>query len=231
MSAYLKNKVYEANIMLPQRNLVTLTWGNVSGIDREKGVMVIKPSGVDYFQLKASDMVTVRLSDGTVVEGDKKPSSDTLTHLVLYRTFKNIGGIVHTHSRHATIWAQAGMDIPAVGTTHADAFHGPVPCTRSLTDTEITNNYEENTGAVIAETFQLRGIDPEAVSAALVYSHGPFTWGKDPLKAVENAVVLEEVAYMSLMEHLLKKDIKPVTQHLLDKHYERKHGPGAYYGQ
>ncbi|MDR1656539.1 MAG: L-ribulose-5-phosphate 4-epimerase [Deltaproteobacteria bacterium] len=227
----LKQAVYEANMALPHHGLVTLTWGNVSGTDSDRKLMVIKPSGVSYALMQPKDMVVVALDDGRVVEGDKKPSSDTATHLVLYRAFAKAGGIVHTHSRHATIWAQAGQDIPARGTTHADSFYGAIPCTRTMTDEEIRDNYEEQTGRVIIETFQSRNIDPGEVGAALVYSHGPFTWGKDPAKAVENAIVLEEVAYMALMGRLLQDNLPTMGQSLLDKHYLRKHGAGAYYGQ
>ncbi|MDR1486712.1 MAG: L-ribulose-5-phosphate 4-epimerase [Deltaproteobacteria bacterium] len=227
----LKQFVYEANMALPRHGLVTLTWGNVSGTDLERNLMVIKPSGVSYDLMRPKDMVAVALSDGRVVEGDKKPSSDAATHLALYRAFPKAGGIAHTHSRHATIWAQAGLDMPARGTTHADSFYGTVPCTRSMTDEEIGGDYEEQTGKVIIETFRKRDIDPAEVGAVLVCSHGPFTWGKDPAKAVENAVFLEEVAYMNLMGRLLSDNFPSIGRSLLDKHYLRKHGKDAYYGQ
>lgn len=227
----LKERVLAANLALPKSGLAILTWGNASGLDREKGLMVIKPSGVAYDEMRARDMVVVSLADGEVAEGDRKPSSDTATHLVLYRAFKKAGGIVHTHSTCATAWAQAGVDIPAEGTTHADYFHGPIPCAQGLSEEEIEKGYELATGEAIAKTFLARGIDPESVPAALVRSHGPFAWGKDPAKAVENAVVLEEVARMGLWSRILRSDIPPVGKALLDKHFLRKHGPGAYYGQ
>jgi L-ribulose-5-phosphate 4-epimerase len=227
----LKETVFEANMALPRHGLVTLTWGNVSGLDRELGLLVIKPSGVAYERMRPEDMVVVRLADGGVVEGDKKPSSDTATHLVLYRNFAGAGGIVHTHSRHATVWAQAGLDLPAQGTTHADSFYGAIPCTRRMSDDEIAGNYEEETGKLIVETFASRNTDAGKVGAVLVHSHGPFTWGSDPGKAVENAIVLEETAYMGLFGQLLRPGFSPMQQSLLDKHYLRKHGAGAYYGQ
>lgn len=228
----LKEKVFKANLDLPKHGLVTFTWGNVSGIDREKGLVVIKPSGVDYETMKADDMVVVDLESGKKVEGKLNPSTDTETHLVLYRACKDIGGIVHTHSRNAVGFAQAGMDIPALGTTGADYFYGPVPCTRPMTDDEIKGEYEKETGNVIVETFKKRGIEMKDVPAALVFSHGPFAWGKSPDNAVYNSVVLEEIAFMAFHALMLKHgDLAPMQQTLLDKHYLRKHGKNAYYGQ
>ena len=225
----LKEQVFEANLLLPKHGLITFTFGNVSGIDRAQGIVVIKPSGVPYDALTASDMVVVRLETGQVVEGALKPSSDTATHLELYRAFANIGGVVHTHSRWTTSFAQAGRGITALGTTHADYFHGEIPCTRKMTTAEIQGDYETETGRVILETFQ--GRDPDAVPAVLVYSHGPFVWGADPLAAVHNAVVLEEIAMMNFHTLLLNPATPPMQTELLDKHYLRKHGPKAYYGQ
>ena len=225
----LKEQVCQANLLLPKHGLVTFTWGNVSGIDREKGLVVIKPSGVSYDDMKAEDMVVVELETGKKVEGSLKPSSDTATHLELYKAFPNIGGIVHTHSRWATTFAQAGRSIMALGTTHGDYFYGEIPCTRKMTKAEIEGAYEKETGAVIIETFQ--GKDPNAMPAVLVYSHGPFAWGKDPMDAVHNAVVLEEVAFMNFHTMMLQPNIPPMQQELLDKHYLRKHGANAYYGQ
>ncbi|WP_435947176.1 L-ribulose-5-phosphate 4-epimerase [Dryocola sp. BD586] len=227
----LKRQVLEANLALPQHNLVTLTWGNVSAVDRERGVLVIKPSGVEYGIMTAGDMVVVSLATGEVVEGGKKPSSDTPTHRLLYQRFPHIGGIVHTHSRHATIWAQAGQSIPATGTTHADYFYGAIPCTRKMTDEEIAGDYEWQTGEVIVQTFAERGIDALQMPGVLVHSHGPFTWGKDPQEAVHNAIVLEEVAYMGIFCRQLAPEMAAMQQTLLDKHYLRKHGARAYYGQ
>ncbi|QPA32376.1 L-ribulose-5-phosphate 4-epimerase [Thermaerobacillus caldiproteolyticus] len=224
----LKQVVLEANLQLPKNRLVTFTWGNVSGIDREKGLVVIKPSGVEYDQLTRDDMVVVDL-EGNVVEGTLKPSSDTPTHLVLYKAFPYIGGIVHTHSSWATIWAQAGKGIPALGTTHADYFYGEIPCTRKLTESEIKGAYELETGKVIVETFSL--LDPMQIPGVLVNGHGPFAWGKDPDNAVHNAVVLEEVAKMAARTYNLNPDTQPIDQSLLDRHYLRKHGVNAYYGQ
>lgn len=226
----LKEIVYRANMDLPKYGLVTFTWGNVSGIDREKGLVVIKPSGVDYEKLSPSQMVVVSL-DGEKVEGDLKPSSDTATHLELYKAFENIGGIVHTHSSYATSWAQAGRAIPCYGTTHADYIYGSVPCVRNLTKEEIEEAYEENTGHLIVKEFQENQIDPVAVPAALCKNHGPFTWGKDAFEAVHNAVVLEEVAKMAYRTEIINKDVKPAPLELQDKHYYRKHGKNAYYGQ
>jgi L-ribulose-5-phosphate 4-epimerase len=227
----LKEQVLKANLDLPRYGLVTFTWGNVSAVDRAAGLMVIKPSGVEYDAMTADDMVVVRLADGAVVEGSKKPSSDTATHLALYRSFPGIGGIVHTHSRHATIWSQAGQDLPSWGTTHADYFYGPIPCTRLMTDAEIAGDYELDTGKVIVETFESRRIDPVAVPAVLVHSHGPFAWGEDAAMAVHNAVVLEEIAYMGIFSRQLMPQLPPMQQTLLDKHFLRKHGKNAYYGQ
>ena len=226
----LKKKVYEANMELPRRGLVTYTWGNVSGIDREKGLFVIKPSGVEYDELRPEDLVVMDLN-GRQVEGELNPSSDTKTHLVLYNAFPQLGGIVHTHSPYAVGWAQAGEDIPCFGTTHADYFYGPVPCARHLTQEELDEDYELNTGKIIVETFTERGIDPVAVPAVICFSHGPFTWGKDAAQAVYHAVVLEEVAKMGIYTRQVKGDAAPAPQRILDKHYLRKHGPGAYYGQ
>lgn len=227
----LKEQVLKANLDLPRYGLVTFTWGNVSAVDRAAGLMVIKPSGVEYDEMTAADMVVVRLADGAVVEGTKKPSSDTATHLALYRSFPAIGGIVHTHSRHATIWSQAGQDLPSWGTTHADYFYGPIPCTRLMTYAEIAGDYELDTGRVIVETFEARRIDPVAVPAVLVHSHGPFAWGEDATMAVHNAVVLEEIAYMGIFSRQLVPQLPPMQQTLLDKHFLRKHGKNAYYGQ
>ena len=224
----LKNEVLRANLLLPEHGLVTFTWGNVSGIDRESGFVVIKPSGVPYDGMTAEDMVVVDLA-GHVVEGQWKPSSDTPTHLELYKAFPKCGGIVHTHSRWATTFAQAGMAIPAMGTTQADYFYGPIPCTRPMTEAEISGEYEKETGKVIVETF--KDLDPVAVPGALVYSHGPFIWGTDALNAVHNAVVMEEVAFMNWHTIAINRDCCEMQQTLLDKHYLRKHGKNAYYGQ
>lgn len=226
----LKALVCKANLELPKYGLVTFTWGNVSGIDREKGLVVIKPSGVSYDGMTAEDMVVVDL-DGNVVEGKYKPSSDTPTHLALYKAFSALGGIVHTHSRWATSFAQAGMAVPAMGTTQGDYFYGDIPCTRKMTPAEITGEYELETGNVIIETFRERKIDPAEVPAVLVCSHGPFAWGKDPMDAVHNAVVLEEVSFMDLHALQLNPAAGRMQQELLDKHYLRKHGANAYYGQ
>lgn len=225
----LKEKVLEANLLLTKYDLVTFTWGNVSEIDRDKGIIAIKPSGVEYDVMKADDIVIVDL-DGNVIEGTLNPSSDTATHIELYKAFGSIGGIVHTHSRNATVWAQAGLDIPALGTTHADYFYGDIPCTRQLTPTEIDTEYEKNTGLVIIEEFGRRDIDPKAVPSAIISGHAPFSWGNDAYDAVHNAVVLEEVAAMALATRSLNSGIK-VQQELSDKHYNRKHGKNAYYGQ
>ena len=226
----LKQTVLEANLLLPKHGLVTFTWGNVSGIDREAGLVVIKPSGVEYDGMCAEDMVVVDM-DGKRVEGKWKPSSDTDTHLALYKAFPTLGGVVHTHSRWATSFAQAGRGIPAYGTTQGDYFYGEIPCTRKMTPAEIAGEYELETGSVIIDTFRSRKIDPDQVPAVLVNSHGPFAWGTDPMNAVHNAVVLEEVAFMAFHALALTPGLPPMQQELLDKHYLRKHGPGAYYGQ
>ncbi len=225
----LKEKVWKTNMMLPKYGLVTFTWGNVSGIDRENGLVVIKPSGVEYDDMTAEDMVVVSLDSGEVVEGKRKPSSDTPTHLALYKAFPNIGGIVHTHSRWATSWAQAGRSIPAYGTTHGDYFYGEIPCTRKMTSDEIAGSYELETGNVIVETLKEKSADD--MPAVLVHSHGPFAWGKDPADAVHNAVVLEELAFMAYHTEAIEPKIGTMQQELLDKHYLRKHGANAYYGQ
>ncbi len=225
----LREQVLQANLLLPRYNLVTFTWGNVSGIDRKKGLMVIKPSGVDYEALNVEDMVIVELETGKVLEEGLKPSSDTATHIELYKGFPNIGGIVHTHSRWGTIFAQAGCGIMALGTTHADYFYGEIPCTRKMMEDEISGEYEKETGLVIIETFQDK--DPSAIPGVLVHSHGPFVWGKNPMEAVHNAVVLEEVAFMNYHTQILEPGVPPMQQALLDKHFLRKHGPKAYYGQ
>ena len=230
MLEQLKEQVFKANMELPKRGLVTYTWGNVSGIDRESGYIVIKPSGVEYEEMKAEDMVVVDL-EGNRIEGRYKPSSDTATHIELYKKYPEIGGVVHTHSTWATAWAQAGRDIPLYGTTHADYFYGPIPCARSLTKEEIDGEYEVNTGLVIIETLEERKIDPMSMCATLCTNHGPFTWGKDADEAVYNAVVLEEVAKMASYTELINKDVKPAPQTIADKHYLRKHGEDAYYGQ
>lgn len=226
----LKQEVYEANMQLPKLGLVTFTWGNVSGIDREKGLFVIKPSGVEYGDLTPADMVVVNL-DGEVVEGDLNPSSDTPTHTVLYNAFPSIGGIVHTHSPWAVSFAAAKMDVPALNTTHADTFFGDVPAADALTEEEIEADYEGNTGKAIVKTFAERGIDYEAIPAALVSQHGPFSWGPTPAKAVYNAKVLEVVAEEDYHALQLTRDDSSLPQYLLDKHYYRKHGKNAYYGQ
>lgn len=225
----LKELVWAANLELPKYNLVTFTWGNVSGVDREKGLMVIKPSGVEYATMTPEDMVVVSLATGDKVEGKWKPSSDTPTHVVLYNAFPHMGGVVHTHSPWATSWAQAGRSIPAYGTTHGDYFYGEIPCTRKMTPEEIAGEYEKETGNVIVETFQRKA--PDDLPAVLVHSHGPFTWGTDPMNAVHNAVVLEELARMAFHTEALAPNIPPMQQELLDKHYLRKHGKNAYYGQ
>lgn len=231
MHEALKEEVCRANLLLPEHGLVTFTWGNVSGVDRESGMMVIKPSGVDYEGMSPEDMVVVSLETGERVEGRWKPSSDTATHVALYNAFPTLGGVVHTHTRWATSFAQAGRGIPAFGTTQGDYFYGEIPVTRKMTPEEIAGSYELETGNVIIETFRERRIDPDQVPAALVYSHGPFAWGKDAMNAVHNAVVLEEVAFMAFHAMALTPGLPPMQQELLDKHYLRKHGPGAYYGQ
>ena len=230
MLEQLKHKVLEANLLLPKYGLVTFTWGNVSGIDRETGLIVIKPSGVDYDGMTADDMVVVDL-DGNRVEGKWKPSSDTATHIELYKAFPNIGGVVHTHSSYATSWAQAGRDIPCYGTTHADYFYGAVPCLRCLDKTEIANAYERNTGLLIISEFDRLSIDPDATPAVLCKNHGPFCWGKDPIDAVHAAVVLEVCAKMAYRTEQINPKVQPAPQELQDKHYFRKHGANAYYGQ
>lgn len=229
MLEQLKQQVFEANLLLPKHGLVTFTWGNVSGVDRENGLMVIKPSGVEYETMKREDMVVVDLKTGKTVEGNLNPSSDTDTHVALYNAFPNIGGIVHTHSRWATVFAQSGKGIPALGTTHGDYFYGEIPCTRKMTPEEIGGKYELETGNVIIETFE--GKNPDDIPSVLVHSHGPFCWGTDPLNAVHNAVVLEELAFMAWHNLMMNPDIPPMQQELLDKHYLRKHGANAYYGQ
>ncbi|HHT98209.1 MAG TPA: L-ribulose-5-phosphate 4-epimerase [Clostridiales bacterium] len=227
----LKQEVYEANMLLPKNNLVTFTWGNVSGIDRDKGLVVIKPSGVEYEVMKPEDMVVIDL-EGNKIEGDLNPSSDTATHLELYKSFSNINGIVHTHSRWATIFSQMGIGLPPLGTTHADYFYGEIPCTRMMTKEEINGLYEKETGSVIIEAFKVGNINPDFTPGALVYSHGPFTWGTDPVNAVHNAVVLEEIAFMAWHSLVLEdKYHKPMQKELMDKHFFRKHGSDAYYGQ
>lgn len=224
----LKQKVYEANMLLPKYSLVTFTWGNVSEIDRETGYFVIKPSGVEYEKMTKDDMVVMDLN-GNKIEGKLKPSSDTATHIELYKAFPNIGGIVHTHSSWATSWAQAGRSIPCYGTTHADYMYGEIPCARVLSDEEIENDYEKNTGLVIVETF--KNLDYVAMPAVLCTNHGPFSWGKDAFDAVHNSVVLEEVAKMASRTERLNPDVKPAKQKIQDKHYFRKHGANSYYGQ
>ncbi|MGX7163929.1 L-ribulose-5-phosphate 4-epimerase [Enterococcus massiliensis] len=226
----LKEKVFQANLALPKHGLIKYTWGNVSEIDRDAGLFVIKPSGVDYDKMSVNDMVVCDL-EGNVVEGDLNPSSDTPTHAVLYQKFPEIGGIVHTHSTWATIWAQAGLDLPAMGTTHADTFYGSVPCARFLTQEEIDRGYEAETGHVIVETFNERKIKPLEIPGVLLHGHGPFTWGKDADSAVMNAVVLDEVAKMNLFARQLNSFAEELPQRILDKHYLRKHGKDAYYGQ
>ena len=224
----LKEKVYRANMSLVEHGLVIFTWGNVSGIDREKGLVVIKPSGVSYDTMKASDMVVVSLADGTVVEGDLRPSSDTPTHLALYRAFPEIGGVVHTHSTYATAWAQAGIDLPNIGTTHADYFHNDIPCTRDMNAAEVGGDYELETGNVIVERFI--GMNPIHTPGVLVKNHCPFSWGKTPEEAVHNAVVMEQVAKMAFVAYQVNPALT-MNPLLVEKHFSRKHGPNAYYGQ
>ena len=226
----LREAVYEANMELPRRGLVTYTWGNVSAVDRAAGLVVIKPSGVEYEDLSPDKLVVLDL-DGRRVEGSLNPSSDTRTHLELYRAFPEIGGIVHTHSAHAVAWAQAGRDIPCFGTTHADYFYGPVPCARALSPEEVEDDYEGSTGRVIVETFRERGLNPVHVPGVICRSHGPFTWGRDAAQAVYHAAVLEEVAKMAIFTVQINPEALPAPQHVLDKHFMRKHGPNAYYGQ
>ena len=226
----LKEQVYEANMLLPKHNLVTFTWGNVSGIDRAKGLFVIKPSGVEYDEMKPTDMVVIDL-DGKRVEGDLNPSSDTETHRIFYQKFPNIGGVVHTHSRWATLFAQAGRGVRAYGTTHADYYYGEIPCTRDMTEEEIKSAYEYNTGVVAVERFEKAHLNPDHIPAVLVKNHGPFCWGTDPFNAVHNAVVLEEVAMMAFHTEMLTPGVQAMQKTLLDKHFLRKHGANAYYGQ
>ncbi|MBY0089573.1 L-ribulose-5-phosphate 4-epimerase [Priestia aryabhattai] len=226
----LKEEVFQANVDLPKHGLVKYTWGNVSAIDRDSDLFVIKPSGVTYEKMTAQDMVVVDL-DGRVVEGELNPSSDTLTHAVLYKHYPQIGGIAHTHSTWATIWAQAGLDVQAMGTTHADTFYGSVPCARFLTEKEVNDGYEVETGKVIIETFEERGLDVLAVPGILLQGHGPFTWGKDAKTAVMNSVVLDEVSKMNFFTQKLNGLAEELPQRILDKHYLRKHGQNAYYGQ
>ncbi len=228
MLQHLKMAVLNANLELPKKNMVTYTWGNVSAIDRDSGLIAIKPSGVPYDTMTSDDIVLIDF-DGKVVEGRLKPSSDAPTHIVLYKSFPTIGGICHTHSRWATARAQAGKGIPAYGTTHADYFYGEIPCTRDMRAEEIEGAYETNTGLLIAETFN--GTNPAQVPAVLVKNHGPFSWGRDAAEAVHNAVVLEEIAFMAQQSEQMNPNIQPIPQVLLDKHFLRKHGPGAYYGQ
>ena len=230
MLEQLKEEVFQANLELPERGLIKYTWGNVSAVDREKGLFVIKPSGVGYDDMQASDMVVCDF-DGNVIEGDLNPSSDMPTHAVLYKEFPEIGAVVHTHSTWATIWAQAGLDVPAMGTTHADTFYGTVPCARFLTQAEIDRGYEEETGRAIVETFRERGIKPMEVPGVLLHGHGPFTWAKDAKGAVLNAVVLDEVCKTNLFARQLNAFAEELPQRILDKHYLRKHGENAYYGQ
>lgn len=224
----LKEQVLQANLLLPKHELVTFTWGNVSGIDRESGLVVIKPSGVEYEKMKTTDLVVVDL-EGNIIEGDLRPSSDTATHLVLYKAFPTLGGISHTHSQWATIWAQAGVNIPALGTTHADYFNGEIPCTRLMTAEEIATDYEKETGNVIVETFA--NINPDEVPSVLVNNHAPFNWGESPAEAVHNAVVLEQCAKMALFTKQINPTVPQINSNLLGKHFYRKHGENAYYGQ
>lgn len=226
----MKERVFAANLTLPKVGLVKLTWGNVSEINREAGLIVIKPSGVSYQTMQMKDMVVTDLN-GEVLETGMKPSSDLATHVELYKAFKEINSVVHTHSKHAVMWAQAGREIPAYGTTHADTFYGVVPCTRQLSSEEVTSAYEEETGKVIVETFNEKKIDPSAVPGVLVYGHGPFTWGKTPQQAVENSIVLDEIAEMACATEVVNDSVMPIPQYLLDKHFFRKHGKNAYYGQ
>ena len=226
----LKKRVYEANMLLPKYGLITFTWGNVSEIDRESGLFAIKPSGVDYDKLTPDDIVIMDL-DGNKVEGKMNPSTDTPTHLELYKAFPGIGGVVHTHSTFAVSWAQAGLDIPCYGTTHADYFYGSIPCIRNLTVEEIEENYEKNTGLSIVERFEKDGINPIYVPGCVCKNHGPFTWGKNGNEAVHNAVVVEEVAKMAYLTRQINPDAGETPQYMQDKHFMRKHGPNAYYGQ
>ena len=227
----LREQVWRANQGLVRAGLVTLSFGNASGVDRQAGVLVIKPSGVPYDELRPDHLVVVSLEDGRVVEGDLRPSSDTPTHLVLYQHFVEIGGVVHTHSTAATAWAQAGRSIPALGTTHADYFHGAVPVTRQMKEDEVAGAYEHETGVVIVETLERLGLSAAGMPAALVASHGPFTWGRDAEDAADNATALEAVAAMASRTMALSPDVEPIAQYLLERHFRRKHGPDAYYGQ
>lgn len=231
MLEQLRQQVYEANMELPLRGLVCYTWGNVSGIDREKGIVIIKPSGVSYDELTPENLVAVDLETGRVLEGKLNPSSDTKTHLELYKAMPHVGGVVHTHSTYAVAWAQTGQDIPCYGTTHADYFYGPIPCTRPLTEEEIAQDYEKNTGCSIVRTFRERGIEPAYVPGVICANHGPFTWGKDAKQAVYHAVVLEQVSKMALLTRQIKAESSAAPQCMQDKHFQRKHGPNAYYGQ
>lgn len=230
MDSQMKQEVFEANLLLSKQGLVLFTWGNVSAVNRENGQVIIKPSGVSYEKMKVEDLVIVDM-DGNIISGSYKPSSDLETHLELYRNFPECQAVVHTHSTMATAWAQAGMDLPAFGTTHADYFYGAIPCTRALTDVEIEGAYEQETGRVIVETFKMRNIDPMAVQGVLVNGHGPFTWGAGPMDAVNNTIVLEEIAVMASGSVTLNPKLHGISQQLLDKHYLRKHGEDAYYGQ
>lgn len=230
MLELLKERILKANLELPKQGLVKYTWGNVSGVDREKNLFVIKPSGISYDTLKVSDMIVCNF-DGQVIEGNLSPSSDTMTHAVLYKKFKEIGGIVHTHSQWATAWAQAGLDVPAMGTTHADTFYGSIPCTRFITQKEIENGYEKETGNIIVETFHERNLKPLEIPGVLLHGHAPFTWGKTADDAVINAVVLDEVCKINFYTRQLNSYATELPQSILDKHYLRKHGENAYYGQ
>ena len=230
MLEHLKEQVYKANMALVEHGLVIFTWGNVSGIDREKGLVVIKPSGVSYDVMKADDMVVVDLATGAVVEGDLRPSSDTPTHLAIYRAWPEVGGVVHTHSTYATAWAQAGIDLPNIGTTHADYFHNAIPCTPDMTESEVKGDYELETGNVIVNTFNGGGINPMHTPGVLVKNHGPFAWGKTPDEAVHNAVVMEQVAKMAFVAYQVNPHLT-MNPLLVEKHFTRKHGPNAYYGQ
>ena len=230
MLEHLKEQVYKANMALVEHGLVIFTWGNVSGIDREKGLVVIKPSGVSYDVMKADDMVVVDLATGAVVEGDLRPSSDTPTHLAIYRAWPEVGGVVHTHSTYATAWAQAGIDLPNIGTTHADYFHNAIPCTPDMTESEVKGDYELETGNVIVNTFNGGGINPMHTPGVLVKNHGPFAWGKTPDEAVHNAVVMEQVAKMAFVAYQVNPHLT-MNPLLVEKHFSRKHCPNAYYGQ
>lgn len=227
----MKQRVYEANLKLPQYELVKLTWGNVSEINRELGIIVIKPSGVNYEKMKANQMVVTDLAGNLLEEDSMKPSSDLPTHVILYEAFEQINAIVHTHSTNSVMWAQAGRDLPAYGTTHADAFYGTIPCTRQLTKAEVKEAYEKNTGRVIVETFHERTLQATEIPGVFVYGHGPFTWGETPAKAVENSLILDEICLMAKENEKINPDIHEIPQYLLDKHYYRKHGTNAYYGQ